>query len=451
MIRKTLLRSAAAAALLAASASASHAQPAGAPPAGDPPPSPFEAPPVSPFDQRIAELNGMLSVLPHVSVEHRGGRLAAVGWTRDAREAAVLARILEGSDIIDLTTDRLTTSDRMVEIDVVIVTVNETMTESIGFNFLQLVNLQWRYVQGTSNRPGQVFGPQGQFGTFASDASRWASLFQASVNYNVNLANAFDESVRVLARPHLTTLNGRSAEFQSGGEIVFRVSGIDSGDIRPYPFGIRLDVTPTVLPGLDGGADRVLLEVEAERTSVLGRLLATATNDDINFDKTRVLSEALLEFDETLVLSGLYQREHRDRDEGVPFLRRIPVVRLFFSNRLEVDEVQSTVIFLTPRDPARINMDRQQRLRAFVDRRFEYVEATLSDDPAVIDAFQERHPDWFKIQPNNIMTELYLVRYSDTFRALRGYDLEESRIVTELPTTAVQGIQSAREARRARR
>ena len=33
----------------------------------------------------------------------------------------------------------------------------------------------------------------------------------------------------------------------AGGEIVFQVSGIERGDIKPYPFGTYLTVTPTLL------------------------------------------------------------------------------------------------------------------------------------------------------------------------------------------------------------
>jgi hypothetical protein len=65
------------------------------------------------------------------------------------------------------------------------------------------------------------------------------------------------------------TLSGTPATFRVGGEVVFRVAGDISGDIKPYPFGTTLNVTPALLlkPTEDGNP-RVHMKIEAiERAS----------------------------------------------------------------------------------------------------------------------------------------------------------------------------------------
>ena len=63
-----------------------------------------------------------------------------------------------------------------------------------------------------------------------------------------------DGHVKTLAQPNLSAMSGKSAAFLAGGEYVFQVSGLNSGDIKLYPFGTKLTVTPTLLrtPAPDG-------------------------------------------------------------------------------------------------------------------------------------------------------------------------------------------------------
>ncbi|MCB2156252.1 type II and III secretion system protein [bacterium] len=397
------------------------------------------------IDLRQERLNRLLADYPTVQTERRGDDLVLLGWAKDASERAKIDAILAAEEgVIDLTTEDIAASDRMIEIDVIIVVVGDTITESTGFDFLQLINIQSQFFAARHKRDGTGFQGPSAFGAVLED-TQWGGLFAAAVDYNVTIANASDESVRVLARPHLTTLNGQEAHFLSGGEIVFKVTGIESGDIKPYPFGIRLDVTPTILKSRTSeGEEQVLLKVSAERTSVLGRLLASETNDDVNFDKTTVSSQAVLRMNETLILSGLYLREYRERKSGFPYLRDVPVLKYLFSNETDVDDVQSAVIFLTPREPGKINEELQKNTQAFLDRREEYVEAR-NRGPEAIAEFKQRHPDWYKPQPNKYATHIYLSNNSDVYRAIRGEDLS-----TEGLRRDILSVPTAEEARKKR-
>jgi hypothetical protein len=396
-------------------------------------------------------INTLVKDLPHVVAEERGGRVVLVGWTRGEHDRQVLDRILaKEAEVLDLTTQDIAETDRMVEVDVTIVVVSENVSKSVGFDFLKMINLQYNFFATSHRRDGTGYQAAGGYAPVIGGVERdwqYGQLFGARVDYNVNIANASDQLVQIVARPHLTALNGQKAEFLAGGEIVFKVSGIDSGDIKPYPFGIQLNVTPTILrsPAADGSNDtQVILDVEAQRLSVLGRLLVTesaAGSDDVNFDKTRVASKTLLKMNETLILSGLYQREYRKRLSGVPVLRDIPVVKYFFSNETEVDDVLSTIVFITPREPGKINADMQTAIENFIKRRSRYVEVMTDGRPEVVEQFKQEYPDWFKPQANRYATHFFLVNNSEIYRSLRGEDLRGEQLRRDL-----MSVKSAREA-----
>lgn len=389
--------------------------------------------------QDTERVNALVSDLPNVAAQVRGDRVVLEGWTRGPQERALLDRILAREpDVLDLTTENMADADRMVDVDVIIVVVSETVAESIGFDFLKLINMQYNFFTTVHRRDGYGYQASGPFGPVIGPVEhnwQYGEAFSANVDYNVNIANATDSLVQIVARPHLATLNGQVAEFLAGGEIVFKVNGIENGDIKPYPFGIQLKVTPTILrSNSTEQKDRVLLDVEAQRLSVLGRLLVSENdsgNDDVNFDKTRVASKAILRMDETLILSGLYQREHRKRFSGVPILRDIPVLRLFFSNRTEVDDVLSTIIFITPREPGKVNDDMVKTIEGFINRRIKYLQAIKGGDEA-IEAFKQEFPDWYKPQANRYATHFFLVNNSDIYRSLRGEDLRTEQLRRDL-------------------
>lgn len=390
----------------------------------DEPSAPTPAPTTASVDGAVRNLERLVEDIPNVAAERRGDLAAVVGFTRDAAERARLDRVLKAvPGAVDLTTTDAADPDRMVEIDVILVGVNDQVSTSVGFDFLSLVNLRYDLFHADNKRSGTGFAAPGTIGA-VTGATQVGSLFQASVDYDVTIANAADERASVLARPHLTTLSGQRAEFLTGGEIVFQVNGIENGDVKPYPFGIQLNVTPTVLrTRAPDGREQVLLEVEAIRTSILSLLFTDDTSgDDVVFDKTRVSSKAVLPMNETLILSGVYLREYRTRDRGVPYLRAIPGLDLLFSNEAEADDVRSAVILVTPREPGWQDQRRNEEIDQFIARRRAYVKAR-AEGPDAIARFQGEYPDWFRPRPNRFASQLFLMNYSPIYRQVSADDL----------------------------
>lgn len=383
------------------------------------------------LEAQAKELRELLADLPHIEVSRRADRLVLTGWTRDSWEREMLDRILAVSPpALDLTSENAGDPHRMLEIDAVIFIVIGVKNETVGFNFLRLIDMSFNYFAGS--REGEVSEWTSDIVPAVKgalvDVARSGWLFVAGVDYSVNIANAAEERVAVLARPHLTTLSGTPASFLAGGEWVFEVSGLNSGDIKPYPFGTAVSVTPTLLrtPG-EEGAPRVHLAVEASRSSVLEFLTAADPDESVVFDKLYATSHAVVDLDQTLIMSGLNQRESRSGRSGVPILKEIPLIKYLFSTRTEVETNTAIVILLTPRDPAFMDRRNRRSLAQFVDRREAMLEAhkgTKED----IRRYRKRYPDWYQIPPNRYASHFFLAETSEMYRTVSGADLLDEEL-----------------------
>jgi Tfp pilus assembly protein PilF len=415
---------------------------------GSPSPTPLPVMPVpkppAPPDREADALRELLRDLPHVTVERRAGRLTLSGYTSGPKERAMLDRILgKPSVVLDLTSDDSGDPQRMIEFDAVLFIMTGLDQQDVGFNFLRLIDVNFNYFASDNRRAGigyqappavtgfvtpPVAGPVTGDVTGLSQ-SGW--IFSAAASYSVNIANAADERIAVLARPHLTALSGTSANFLAGGELVFRVSGNISGDIRPYPFGTSLKVTPTLLrtPAEDG-TPRVHVKVEAGRVSVLS-ILNQDPDVPTSFSKVTVASEAVLSLGQTLILSGLSQRESRTGRSGVPYLRDMPILKYFFSTKTTVTADAAVIILLTPRDPA-FSDERNRKARAeFVTMRRAYLKARQGTEEDMR-RFRERYPDWQQVPPSRFASHLFMMETSALYRAASGEDLTSEELNLEL-------------------
>jgi tetratricopeptide (TPR) repeat protein len=406
--------------------------------AGSPTPTPSPVIPVpkpqAPPDKEADAFRELLRDLPHVAVERRAGRLTLTGWTRDQKERAMLGRILAGrSEVLDLTTEDNGDPQRMIEFDAVLFILTGLDDKNVGFNFLRLIDVNFNYFASDNNRPGTGFTAPPDLTGAVNGLSQWGWIFSAAASYSVNIANASTERILVLARPHLTTLSGTPATFLAGGELVYRVSGNISGDIKPYPFGTTLTVTPTLLrtPAEDG-TPRVHVRVEAGRTSVLTLLTALQDPDQPTpFTKVTVASEAVLSLGQTLILSGLSQRESQTHRSGVPILMDIPILKYLVSTKTTVQADSAVIILLTPRDPAFRDERNQKALAEFVERRRAFLQARQGTEEDMR-RFRERYPDWYQLPPNRFGSHFFLMENSEIYRAASGENLVSEDLDLEL-------------------
>ena len=377
-------------------------------------PAPSAPAPEAAETPELRALRELVRDFPHVTLENRGDRVTLGGWTGGVDERKLLDRILASqSHVLDLTTDDVGDPHRLLEVDATIFTVIGLDSQSVGHDFLRQVTVNASVFDG------------------ATAGFSW--LYSAAISYQVNIANATDERIAFLGRPHLSTLSGTAATFIAGGDTVYKVSGTTSGDIKSYPFGTSLDVTPTLLrtPAVDG-TPRVRMVVKAGRKSILSldSPEAQSTGSSV-YANVSVTSEAVLDLNQTLILTGLSQRERTESRSGIPSLMSIPIIKYLFSEKRTITSDLAIIILLTPRDPAYWDEQNQRSIAAFVEKRRAYIKAArgTAED---MQRFKRQYPDWNKLAPNRFASHFFLMENSEVYRQVSGVDLATERLDFDL-------------------
>ena len=152
---------------------------------------------------------------------------------------------------------------------------------------------------------------------------------------------------KVLAKPILTTLNGRPAEFLVGGEqpYPYQTSALTSPSVEFKKFGTRLNFVPVIL-----GPDKIRLDLVPEHSSVnFTQSLVVGGNQVPQFITQRIHTTVEMEPGQTLVLGGLLQTESDAQVEKVPFLGDLPLVGAAFRRVRHQERELELIIIVTPR------------------------------------------------------------------------------------------------------
>lgn len=244
---------------------------------------------------------------------------------------------------------------RMVLADVVIIRTQELATSRRGFNLLDGLQLQYQgnlvtYSFNNNTTSGQ-----------ARNFTRSHALTVPAVTYNLNIFNDTGNVSEVLARPTLVATEGKKSEFFHGAvwhvELSSSAAAGVSGDVTDVPIGIRLELTPSFV-----GPDKLQLDVTAARASIESRASEAAFNNFAQTTKTTVSANVVMGFEQTLVLSGLSEKETEVSRSGVPILQDLPIIQYAFSNKTTTDINNSILILITPRNPRFTEADGSPKL-----------------------------------------------------------------------------------------
>lgn len=233
---------------------------------------------------------------------------------------------------------------KMVLVDVLILRTEESRSESKGLNLLDALDV---------TLSGDIFTYTDQKGVGVTNGhmrSSTISVGLGAISYNLNIFNDADNKAEVLARPSLLAVENEESSFTSGAVLHVKVDGDEDGSLDEIPVGITLSVTPTFYKN-----DYLKIKVHASR-SFLEVVSSKVTYKELSqTSNTSVDATAVLRFGETLILSGLTEREDNNSKSGVPLLQSIPGVQYLFSKEQETQSKKSIVVMLTPRRPLSAN------------------------------------------------------------------------------------------------
>ena len=237
---------------------------------------------------------------------------------------------------------------QQVMLRVKIMEVQRGKIRALGFNFVNVRDGSY-----VSSMPGNVAtlgtismpfgGPVGM-----SPANLGNSTASFGLVSNDNIFQGFLEALKqesllkVLAEPNLMTVNGRPANFLSGGEFPILVpGGLGTVTVQFKPFGVRLEFVPIVL-----GNGRVRLEVAPEVSEKdFTNQVTVGTTVIPGLTTRRANSQVEMNFGETLVIAGLINNRVQSRTQKVPFLGELPWVGAAF-RRVSHDESETELMIL---------------------------------------------------------------------------------------------------------
>lgn len=280
---------------------------------------------------------------------------------------------------------------QMALVDVVILSTEEDNSTAMGVNLLQGLRVQ--FGNPTSSTPAFSRARSSTFDNLNrnNDVNTRVVTRQISIpaiTYTLNIANSNSRNSEVVARPTLVALGGQPSQFFSGTDIVGAAvsGGLGSAVQIQKEVGIRLGVLPEFLPD-----NLIKLQVTAERTFLTNPSSNVVFDFRLDTTKTLVSANVVLRYGETLILSGLTERDRDRNRDGVPLLQDVPLLQYMFSRRDTRDVFRSVLVLLTPR-------------RAEYTNRSETVVAAerekMSPEERAVEEFNDKHSFKMKVAPN---------------------------------------------------
>ncbi len=225
-----------------------------------------------------------------------------------------------------------------IELAVIFAKVTGLTDSQIGLNafnptLVTLPTLKWAGAAGEG-------GGGTNFGNMFRD-HRWTAS-ELLINPNAGESSSFqfnagNDNIEILARPHLTALNGTPARFVSGGErAITNVIG-DTSTTEYKEYGLILEVTPTLTS--DG------------RIHVLIKMSFLTPEGEDDFSKFEHNSAVIVAANQGLALSGLIREITSSSLSGVPGLRKVPLLRNFFSTRGKRKDNEELIVMVFPLMP----------------------------------------------------------------------------------------------------
>jgi pilus assembly protein CpaC len=187
---------------------------------------------------------------------------------------------------------------------------------------------------GSSNAP-PIVGPDEE-PVLLPKGLNVLSVLNLGLNATLD-ALAQQGSTTILAQPQLSARNGSKASFVAGGEIPY---GVEGTEIVFKPYGVRLDIEPKV-----DSSGNVRATIDTEVSSV-DRSLSTPLGPALLKRQTK--TEFNVRSGETIVLSGLIQRENATDIDKVPGLGDIPIIGALFRSKRFQNRETELVVFVTP-------------------------------------------------------------------------------------------------------
>ena len=185
-------------------------------------------------------------------------------------------------------------------------------------------------------------------GTNTRILTRKIATPETGLVYSLNMLNAGTTKTEVLARPTLIALDREPSHFFVGAELSVAIAGLNgsAGNLVTIDVGTNLIVTPTFIDD-----ESMLIAVNIGRSSFRPLTAGGTFAQQRETAVATAQANALMKFGETLIISGLNEKELNNFDSRVPILGSIPGIQYLFGKSADQKKNSSAIVMLTPRKP----------------------------------------------------------------------------------------------------
>jgi len=281
--------------------------------------------------------------------------LILTGWVDQPAQVTEIVQLCEQHSAKVLPFLRVSGTQTIV-LHVEMMEVQRNMIRALGFNFLQLRQKSYvgSVVGGVApfanqTPPAQLSNPFGAFlGPVVSSVNPTAASAVFGLVSNDNAFQGFIEALKseslltLLAEPTLLAVNGRPANFLSGGQFPVPIpQGLGTVSVQYKNFGVQLDFVPVLL-----GHNRLRMQVSPEVSEKdLSNTVVVQGISVPSLTTRRVNTEVEMNFGQTLVIAGLLSNRVQARTQKIPFLGELPWVGAAF-RRVSHDEAETELLVL---------------------------------------------------------------------------------------------------------
>lgn len=150
-----------------------------------------------------------------------------------------------------------------------------------------------------------------------------------------------DGHAKIIASPHLSCRSGKEAHFLAGGEFPIKIMNFQTNEIQWKKHGILLTFKP-----IADRSGKMSLSLSAE-ISMIDQ--AQAVDGIPGLLINRVESHLDLKQSQTIAISGLIKEHTGKSNQGLAFLKNLPVLGLLFSSEDFREDRTELVVFVTPK------------------------------------------------------------------------------------------------------
>jgi general secretion pathway protein D len=238
------------------------------------------------------------------------------------------------------TIDSLDTRPAQVLFEVTVAEVTLTKDDQFG--------IDWSVAGGsTSVQLGQPTGTVTDTSGIRDFVLRVVTLRNANVRA-VLRALASRSQVQVLSTPEILAVNNREARILVGSRVPFIAStrlGLDVAVDRSVQYenvGTTLTIVPTI-----NQDDYVSVQILQEVSQLTNQTIRAALDAPV-ISTREASTRAIVRDGQTVVIGGLIGNQREDIDNGVPFLKDIPLLGNLFKRRSITRTRSELAIFVTP-------------------------------------------------------------------------------------------------------